>query len=285
MTEPLCVRNALRIVLLVVQQACHPLRDRISITFFMLSQSIMRRRALVVGINYSNSKQNQLKGCINDAVHMRELLEKAGFDVIVLRDDRDELMPTANRIIHELHQLVTWAHEDCEIAFHFSGHGVGITDTTGDETDGRDECIVGCDNVVVRDDTIHRLMKMLPAGVKATLVMDCCHSGTLVDLTYHLGRHRPAKGRVIQADVLMMSGCMDAQTSADTIDLRPKFQCHSGAMTSAVLFCLKYAKTWQDLIKLVRFVLRRKGFTQVPQLSASFPLHGSLELSVFEPIN
>ena len=245
------------------------------------------RRALTVGINYSNSMQNQLKGCINDAVFMKSLFEKAGFEVIVLRDDVDALAPTAKRIIDELYQLVSWSQkeESREIAFHFSGHGVGITDTTGDETDGRDECIVGCDNVIVRDDTIHRLMRMMPSGSKATLIMDCCHSGTLVDLPYQLGRHSPAKDRVIQADVILMSGCMDAQTSSDTIDLRPKYQCFSGAMTSSVLFCLKYAKTWQDLIKLVRFVLRRKGFTQVPQLSASFPLHSKLELSVFESIN
>lgn len=245
------------------------------------------RRALVVGINYINSNQSQLKGCINDAVFMNSLLQKAGFDVVVLRDDRDDLMPTARRIVDEMYQLITWSRngKSREIAFHFSGHGVGITDMSGDETDGRDECIVGCDNIIIRDDTIHRLLRMMPPDAKATLIMDCCHSGTLVDLPYQLGRHAPAKERVIQADVIMMSGCMDAQTSADTIDLRPKYQCHSGAMTSSVLFCLKYAKTWPELIKLVRFVLRRKGFTQIPQLSASFPLQGSLALSVFQPIS
>ena len=242
-------------------------------------------RALVVGINYIDSTQGRLQGCINDAEFMADLLKTAGFEVTTLRDDRHASLPTAQRIVDELYTLVRWAQQGAsrEIAFHFSGHGVGITDTSGDETDGRDECLVGCDDVIVRDDTINRLMRMLPSAARATLIMDCCHSGTLVDLPHHLGRASPASPRTIQADVIMVSGCMDAQTSADTVDLRPQYQCYSGAMTSGLLFCLRYATNWHDLVTLVRFVLRRRGFTQVPQLSASFPLDRALPLSVFEP--
>lgn len=243
------------------------------------------RRALIVGINYVGAQQGQLRGCINDAEFMAQALVRSGYDVLVLRDDVQSRMPTALRIVMELLQLVSWACAGSgrEIFFHFSGHGVGIADTTGEETDGRDECMVSCDDVVIRDDTLNALLRMLPKDATATLVVDCCHSGTMADLPYRMD-HGAASTTPIAAKVMLLSGCKDAQTSADAIDVRPEYQCYSGAMTSTLLFCLRYARTWRQLLSLMRFVLRRRRFTQVPQLSASFEITSEHPLTAFAPL-
>ena len=60
--------------------------------------------------------------------------------------------------------------------------------TTGDEEDGYDETLIPVDfqqNGQIRDDDLLRiLVKPTPAGVTMTCLMDCCHSGTVLDLPY-----------------------------------------------------------------------------------------------------
>lgn len=59
---------------------------------------------------------------------------------------------------------------------------------TGDEEDGYDETLIPVDFQQmgqIRDDDILRiLVKPMPAGCNMTCLMDCCHSGTVMDLPY-----------------------------------------------------------------------------------------------------
>ena len=51
-----------------------------------------------------------------------------------------------------------------------------------------DEAIVPADytsaGMLTDDDMFKLLIAPLPTGVKLTVVMDCCHSGTILDLPY-----------------------------------------------------------------------------------------------------
>jgi hypothetical protein len=71
---------------------------------------------------------------------------------------------------------------DAVRVFHFSGHGTYIADTSGDEPDGRDECLVPYDYKtvgVLSDDALKVLYDRFPRSGNLTLVMDSCHSGTV----------------------------------------------------------------------------------------------------------
>lgn len=76
---------------------------------------------------------------------------------------------------------------DC-IFLHYSGHGCKIPDDSGDEADGYDEALVPVDYQsvgVIRDDDLYAtIIKPLKEGVTLTSLMDCCHSGTVLDLPY-----------------------------------------------------------------------------------------------------
>jgi hypothetical protein len=39
---------------------------------------------------------------------------------------------------------------------------------------------------IVDDDLYKHLVKQMPAGVNVTVLMDCCHSGTALDLPYEI---------------------------------------------------------------------------------------------------
>jgi hypothetical protein len=71
---------------------------------------------------------------------------------------------------------------DAVRVFHFSGHGTYIVDTSGDEPDGRDECLVPYDYKtvgVLSDDALKVLYDRFPRSGNLTLVMDSCHSGSV----------------------------------------------------------------------------------------------------------
>lgn len=64
-----------------------------------------------------------------------------------------------------------------------------------DEEDGMDESIIPVDfkeaGQIVDDDILKYLIKPMRKGVHCTLLMDCCHSGTVADLPYKMGADDP----------------------------------------------------------------------------------------------
>jgi len=99
-----------------------------------------------------------------------------------------QAMPTRMNILSGMRWLVSNAQAGDSLFFQFSGHGSQVLDTSGDEADGYDETILPMDHKTagqIVDDTIFDIMvKPLPAHVRLTAVMDCCHSGTGMDLPY-----------------------------------------------------------------------------------------------------
>ena len=103
-------------------------------------------------------------------------------------------------------------------------------------------------------------------------LFDSCHSGTILDLKYnYLDSNNydkyteNNKTSECNGNVIMISGCMDLQTSAESF-IDNKIQ---GAMSWSFIHCLneKPETSWRDLIKSMRNLLKSNSFSQIPQLS------------------
>lgn len=149
------------------------------------------RRALLVGINYVG-QNGQLSGCHNDVGNIMDyLIQRQGFDkanIHVLMDDGKNESPTYDNIIKAFRRLVAQAEAGDSCFFHYSGHGGRLADDNGDEDDGYDETLIPVDFQSagqMRDDIVFsELVGRMPEGATLTCLMDCCHSGSVLDLPY-----------------------------------------------------------------------------------------------------
>lgn len=109
-------------------------------------------------------------------------------DIIVLMDDGKHTSPTRANIMAAYEKVVAAAQPGDAVFCHYSGHGGKVRDDSGDEKDGYDETLIPVDYTSagqIRDDDLFKtLIGPLKAGVTLTSIMDCCHSGTVLDLPY-----------------------------------------------------------------------------------------------------
>lgn len=247
----------------------------------------MTKRALLVGINYRGTR-SELNGCINDVTQVKEFLLKKGYkekNITVLTDDT-EVKPTRANMLKYFLELILSG--DKTLYFHYSGHGGSIVDYSGDEADGLDETLCPidyCDSGMIVDDELRGLLPCLGEKQRLMAVLDCCHSGSGMDLKWNLYQRVGGGQMALIADshysdtkgqVIMLSGCRDEQTSADAY-IGGKFQ---GAMTFAFLSCYPKSKTYEQLIKNIRNLLRKEKYTQVPNLAAGRQFDLRLKLRV-----
>ncbi|KAH7333542.1 caspase domain-containing protein [Rhizoctonia solani] len=163
------------------------------------------KRALVVGIEYLEGQKFEdgasmyLAGCHADVNDVLDLLRKNGeypqCDIRVLADVPglpDSQRPTRENIIKGL----LWLSEGCRGGdrrfFHYAGHGTQVQDKDGDEDDGYDEAIQpvdwattyqrGDEGLIIDDEFRDFLVDPLPSNSTLTAVVDCCHSGTILDM-------------------------------------------------------------------------------------------------------
>lgn len=244
-----------------------------------------RTVCVLIGVDYVGTP-HALRGCRNDAENLRDRLVDTG--AADARDVRVLLEATAAQIVRALSDAVneTWTRGDVGTLFvTFSGHGTWMRDASGDETDGRDECLCPADFEtagVLRDDELSRLFRGARPGTRVRVLADCCHSGTCLDLPYaYVGHRRTVAARASTAtacdvDIVSLSGCRDDQTSADAYDARRSE--FAGAMTSALLDVTALEPTLGDdafaLVAAMRVLLHERGMPQVPQLCASAPCAG-----------
>lgn len=91
-----------------------------------------RRKALLIGINYTGSN-NQLNGCINDCMNVREfLVRERGFspdprDMVILTDDPRNrgtpFFPTGANMMQAFKWLVSMNNPGDSLWLSYSGHG------------------------------------------------------------------------------------------------------------------------------------------------------------------
>jgi len=237
-----------------------------------------RRRAVLIGINYFRTSA-ELRGCINDVHNLRSLLsESLGWDPACIRtltDDSQSCMPTRSNVENALRWLVEDVRPGDSLFLHFSGHGAQEEDPNGYEEDGMHETILPVDFQqagMITDDQINDLVvKPLPDGARLTVVMDCCHSGTGMDLPFMHTSHgwrEETNPFHTRGDVQLFSGCEDEDTSADAAGA---FGQAGGAMTTAFCDVLRQdpSPTYPELMARLHDLMRRRGFSQRPQLTSS----------------
>lgn len=257
-------------------------------------------KALLVGINYYGTS-SKLNGCINDVKNMYHYLTAIeNFDpknIHILTDERhnfDKDLPTRANIIREIKWLTEDPYgvdkkSDVSLFMHYSGHGSWEWDRKSEEKDRRDETICPVDYRkagLIKDNELRKLL-VEPIKdkehMKLTALFDCCHSGTVLDLRYHVkvtldpnqatAKHffidenkKYGKGK---AEITLFSGSMDKQYSADAYINRQA----QGAMTYGYLHLIKQFRkerrnlTYKKFITNLQILLRDKGYDQIPQLS------------------
>jgi len=249
------------------------------------------KRALLVGINYFG-QDCELGGCIKDAQNAREMLLKNGYlaeNIMFLHDDpkdKTAIRPTRANMLKGFEWLVANTKEGDKRFFHYSGHGSNLKDKSGEEHDGYDECLCPLDydtkGPIIDDDVRKLIIDKLPYGCDVLILLDCCHSGSGVDLRYNYVTTDPPKicGRnlckeyhyinekltVTKCSPIVISGCRDEQTSADaTID-----GTRQGAMSASLWHVMKKHPvcSYKTLLEKMRKYLKENGYDQVPQLSS-----------------
>jgi len=254
-----------------------------------LSSSQGLKRALLIGINYIEDSDNKLEGCINDVKNVKTQITKMYpkcSEFRILTDDLIKLneKPTRQNIIDGINWLVKDLKAGENVYFHFSGHGGLTVDLSKDEKSGMDSCIYpinGKNIEVILDDELKILLaNKIPAGSKCFVVLDCCHSGSGLDLRFNV--QCPSYGKLTisqetkyektKGSVIFLSGCMDTQTSADTVNHKNE---PTGALTNALLDVWNtYGMNIQfkHLLWDIRKILKERQYEQIPQLSCGSSL-------------
>jgi hypothetical protein len=257
----------------------------------------MTRRALLIGINYFGTG-NQLSGCVNDIENVKDLLiNTLGFadkNIVVMVDSEDDpshlspCRPTRAKVVAAIQSIVKATQAGDTLYIHYSGHGTHYRNYDGldVEIDAQDEYMCTVDNSYIKDDELHAIVNhQIADKAKVVIVFDCCHSGTMLDLSYKwsigqkVDSNNPCKYCTSKCvKIVTISGCMDRQTSADAyIGVVPDFKGeYAGALTWALIKSIKEAclkgvnnlrqMTWKDLAYNIRFKIKSGGYEQVPQL-------------------
>jgi len=231
-------------------------------------------KALLVGINYKKTKY-ELNGCINDVNSISQYLNSKNIsnDSILSLTDDTEIKPTKENIVEMFKKLLKDANSGDNLVFYYSGHGSYIVNTSDNkDTEPFDDVLVTIDfKYIVDDDLNEYIHKYLKPDVNLFVLIDCCHSGTMLDLRYNYplkindNVHIDESSKDTLSNVYYISGCKDEQTSIETF-ISSKIQ---GAMTWGFLDAVKNNEimSWKYLIHTIRDNMKKKNFIQIPQFS------------------
>jgi hypothetical protein len=219
---------------------------------------------------------------VNDATDWAEALRGRGYAVEMLLDGA----ATHANMVDALRGLAARAKFGDRIVYTGSTHGTYIPDAAGDEADSFDEaiCPVDVDTAgPIVDDDIGAIFASRKHGVRAVIVSDSCHSGSvarfLSDPADGAPRFLPPDGlpppsridppgaaRKVQAPMLL-TGCADPEVAYDArVDGRP-----CGAFTRPAVDYLTAAAdpTWYAVFAAARAVLPSNRWPQTPQVEAT----------------
>lgn len=276
------ILNLLEIKDLPKEDLTIQLKQEINIYTNKIFRNVPRKkRALLVGLNYIGT-QYQLNGCINDVVNIgNKLINSYGFkknDIVILSDNT-RIKPTKTNILNELKKILLMSNLGDTLVFYYSGHGTNTIDLNGDEKDGKDEVIIPLDMNLIKDDELNNLIKAnIKDGVNFIGIFDSCFSGSILDLRYQYLDSMNNNNLTIEQNqsitkgkIVCISGCQDNQTSEEIIK--------SGKFCGALTWCfLETINTnpsisWSNLVVNMRDLMKTNGYTQIPQISSSYPLN------------
>ena len=253
----------------------------------------MGKRAVFVGINDYPFEDLDLKGCVNDARAWGDLLANHyDFPRSSIRLITD-VEATKKNVVAGLKRLLARAKAGDVLAFGNSSHGSQVPDADGDEG-YLDEvlCPYDCEVEQVRDDELRDIFDQVPRGVRLTVILDNCHSGTGTRVAVGAGsvyrraraippqragapagwtpfgkKASPGRPESSMREILL-AGCEDGESSYDA-GFDGTFH---GAMTYTALRAIedaKYKITYDELARRVRRRLAAAEFDQHPQLEGT----------------
>lgn len=270
----------------------------------------LNAKALLFGLNYQYCEEGKLNGCINDVKEVSKYIsENLKIPVETYTDDVDTKNTSYDGIIQKLYDLAIQSYRE-KLDFvwiHYSGHGSYQKDKAradakadeeadakaGDETDGYDEGLVPSDyekKGILIDDIINKVISSFNPLTQILFICDSCHSGSMLDLKFTWNSNRQSKidnpRCKVKSKTILISGCMDSQTSADAWNLLGNSK-HIGALTASILKVLqRNPRQLQDVfafVNSVRAELRRGGFEQYPVLSSSYDIANNPSMIANKP--
>ena len=251
--------------------------------FYYLYSNIKMKVSLLIGIDY-RGHENELNGCIADVENMAKILKGRGYKNILLTENG--MIPNCKNIMLGFNTLLNFINnEGCDEAWiHYSGHGTHVKDMDGDEEDGFDEVLVPLDyreRGVISDDFInaHFISKIRNPDLKLNIFMDCCHSGTIMDLQYHNVNEewRRVNNKIAIGKIVCISGCRDSEESAESYDICNNGR-WSGAMTTTFLDITQKNISLRELMREMKG--RLGPFGQVPQLTSNYKIDLDIDVSL-----
>nr|BAK00741.1 predicted protein [Hordeum vulgare subsp. vulgare] len=241
-----------------------------------------KKRAVLIGIKYTNRRSCELRGPINDVKCMRYLLtERFGFpndSVLILTDEERNpcRQPTKDNIRMAMHWLVQGCSYGDSLVFQFSGMGAQVPDDDGDELDGMDEALCPVDSFqqgpILDDEINEAIVRPLVHGVKLHAIVDACHSATVLDLPYQCtvskqtGRwrwrdERPMTGAckgTSGGQAVLISGSSNGKSNMSVL---PEPYATIGAMTHSFIRAVECEPrtTYGRLLTSMRAIMRDSG--------------------------
>lgn len=166
-------------------------------------------RMLIVALDYARTGQPLT--CTQDGRNMEAFATYC--EVPRLEAMYDEQC-TRKAVLEAIQQTCSRCQPDDYFVFFYAGHGTNVADTNGDEADGQDEAFVlvdgigqvTADTLLVDDEFAEAICSSCHADVRILILVDCCHSGTVADLSRPCWAGRQA---------VSVAGCRDRQTSGD----------------------------------------------------------------------
>lgn len=268
------------------------------------------KRALCIGINDYPGTDSNLAGCVNDARDWARVFKGRGFDEIDMMVDAQA---TGSAILASVDRLADLSVKGDTLVIQYSGHGSYVPDENGDEPDGVDECLCPYDVMSkgpIVDDELHEIFSELRPGVKAVMISDSCHSGTIsrfmpvVTPPAAKGLHSPQRTirfmppsvfmskremklfsiwdifrkPIVKEDrILLMAGCRDFEYSYDAyFNGRP-----NGAFSFVAIRAIERLRkkaTYAQWMKEIRKILPSRQYPQSPSLFGRLDLNRGIIL-------
>ena len=262
----------------------------------------MSSKCLIVGIN-DYGGECDLHGCVNDAKDVANTLSvihvapPSAKSIRIRTDAR----ATKKNILSDLRWLIRDVRPGDTRIFWYSGHGSYVLDTSGDEGDKKDECLVPHDYDsagMITDDEIQDAIQGFPTGATLEIFLDSCFSGTAtrsITPTYTRpslrirfmpppfdeeffgdNPHTETRWPIFSRQTIMIptlnhilwAGCRDNQTSAeDEIEGDPR-----GVFTYHLCKILRKSSgiiTRKQLSTQIARDVKSMGYEQIPVLEAN----------------
>ena len=246
-----------------------------------------RKKGLIVGINYvtNNEKNDNLKGCTNDMRNIKAFLKEKCFFSRGQIKCLENGEASRKNIENELNNLVSYSniYPGAELWFSYSGHGTSKHSFF--EKDNKSEVICPSDyqeNGLIDDIWLQKqFISRLHPKTKIFVLMDCCNSGSNMNLPYCIKKDNIEEKREYNYDltnicsVVKLSGCRDDETSIDYFDYTDYE--YQGALTNSFLNTNHYNSLSGNIVDFKKN-MKEKGFTQRPVLA--FSKQGGADISL-----